>query len=397
MAVIRIKDFGGLIPQRLPRDLPDSAAQKAQDISPDSRGFRPSKDDATTIAASGVNNPLGIYRMQRNADGSLNTVPTTLATWKIDAANVSYAKTQINGDTLERTIKTYDDGSAAPQMIDAAGGARRLGVPQPANRPEITVLTVDEYTDAEKAGNVADALLYVKNISRATATAVWQAADRPGTTTSGYIDRTGLAGFTWDDAQQLRVFRLSSTGGANTGGISSTYGSASTDSMQWIFNPSLGGFHATSTAAWPTAWSGLNNDHFCIPFHAYGRTYAVDTVALSNYLAGMDKPYSPAGTKLLTAAQVTAIMQMVSDLSTATNNAALPIYNSLKAGAGQMKVLLGSASAAQVSASFSSFYAQASITTLRDTAIANFAEAVWNEALQAHNFVPYTDYTGSGQ
>jgi hypothetical protein len=187
----------------------------------------------------------------------------------------------------------------------------------------------------------------------------------------------------WEIAQQMRAFKLASTGGANSGAISDTYGAGTVDKFQWIFNPALGGFNATSaTATWP-AWAGNNNDHYCIPFYAYGLTYGINTAALTAHLTGMDKPWSAPGTKLLTSAQVTAVMQMVSDLSAQTDAAALPKFTALKTGVAQMKVLLGAGSAAQVSASFATFYAQAAITSLRDTAIANFAEAVWNEAVQA--------------
>lgn len=381
--------FGGLVPKANPRALPDNAAQTATNLMSGSTEFRPMKTDTTVVASSGVTNPKGIYRLQRKSDGTLNTDFTSAATWKIDSLPTSYSRTQINGDTTERTIKTFDDGSAPARMIDAQGGDRRLGVPKPTTAPSVVVNVTDEFTNEERAGGIANILQYLKTSTDSLITPVWRGATRPGTGTNGYIDRDTVPGIDDEEAQQLRLFRFSSTGGSNNGALEDPYVGAAA-SFGWIQDAGLGGFWKTAAGSgWP-AWAGTTKDHWAVPFHAYGLTYDINEAGLVAALEAIDMPGGDTGDKLLTEEQAEEIKDMVVEMSTQQWADVQPKINALVAKVTQAKVLLDGGTAAAQQTSLSSFYAQSAITTIVDDAFDNFAEAVWNEAVKAHAFTEYT-------
>jgi hypothetical protein len=128
VAIIKITDFGGLLPRVEPRALPPGAAQVNSNLLATSNSFRPLQDDSTV--ATGVSGAQTLYRLSRDAAGTLRTGDTT--GWIAEAADKSYVKGQINDDATERTYVSLNDGSAPPRAIDALGANRLMGVPSPA-------------------------------------------------------------------------------------------------------------------------------------------------------------------------------------------------------------------------------------------------------------------------
>lgn len=384
MAVIRIVDFGGLVPRLDARMLPAGAAQTASNLAQGTPEFRPVPAATTVVAASGVTNPLTIYRLQRKADGAFNTDFTSASTWKINAAYVNYVRGQNNGDETERTYLSFNDGSAAPRVIDATGSDRQLGVPKPGGEPGVLVNAADEFTDEDRAYQINHIAEYIRNTAKAFfLTPVWRGADRPGTGTSGYMDRDTVPGIDPEEGQQLRVFRYSSTGGALGGTVSNLYTGAP-GSFDWMF--SIDGFWKTATASWPS-WAGTTNDHWCIPFHAYGLTYDINEVSLLGTLEGMEKPGADAGTKLLTPAQAAAIKDAVVEMSTNQWTDVQPKINALRAKYTQVKTLLDGGTNSTQKAAITAFYARSDVTAIFTAAVEEAANAIY-AAADAVKFQP---------
>mgnify|MGYP000994493439 CR=1 FL=1 len=392
MALLHITVMGGLVPRATARRLPDAGAQVAINLLASAPEFRPVKGDTTVVAATGINNPKTIYRLQRKSDGSLNTDFSSAATWKFNAGEVSYVRGQLNGDLTERTYVSFNDGSAAPRVIDAAGGDRQLGVPKPTTAPTVTVNEVDEFTAEDRAGEIESLLLSLKTNVAAVLTPTWVGATRPGTGTDGYADRASIAGLPAEESQQLRLYRTDSTGGANTGKISNVYTGADASRFGHLFDGGLGGFWKTAASGWP-GWAGTTFDHWIVPFAAYGLTYEVDEPALSAQLAALKMPGDP-DTDLLTEGQVDEIIDAVADLSDQLATEAQPSIDALKAKVAQVKVLLDGGTAAANVQTLTAYYASSPITTLISNAVAAAAESIWSQALLAASYV---DYTGAGE
>ncbi len=389
MARLHTVVFGGLVPKASARRLPDNAAQVAKNLLPGTVEFRPMKLDLEVVAETGITNPKSAYRFQRKADNSLNTDFADPSTWRFDAGEVSYSPCQVNGDTLERVIMTFNDGGAPARMLDRLGGNRLLGVPKPTAAPTVVVNVVDEFTTEERAGGIENILQYLKQSTAALITPVWRGAARPGTGTTGYLDRDLVPGVDPEEAQQLRLFRMSSTGGANNGTLEDPYVGAAS-SFGWILDAGLNGFWKTAAGAgWP-AWAGTTKDHWIIPLHAYGLTYDINEVGLTAALADIEMPGGAPGEKLLDGDQVDDIVELVVEMSTQQWADVQPKINALTAKVTEAKVLLDGGTAAALQSSLSAFYAKAAITTIVDGAFDAFAEAVWNEAVKAHEFSEYT-------
>lgn len=144
MAVIKVVDFGGEVPRVSPRALPAGAAQTYRNLLATSAELRPLAGDKDVGAA-----PAGaktLYRLSRNADGSLRTGDS--AGWIAELQDKNYVKGQLNDDATERTVVTWNDGTSAARVIDAKGADRLLGVPSPP-KLALTHVVVDEFTADE--------------------------------------------------------------------------------------------------------------------------------------------------------------------------------------------------------------------------------------------------------
>ena len=154
MTTLRLENFGGLVPRVSPRALPAGAAQQYENLLATSSELRPLPDDKTV--ASATPGALTLYRLSRNADGTLRTSDS--AGWITDAADKNYVKGQLNDDATERTVVTWNDGAQPPRVIDAKGADRLLGVPAP---PKLTLAAniTDEFTSDEALAWVDEELV----------------------------------------------------------------------------------------------------------------------------------------------------------------------------------------------------------------------------------------------
>jgi hypothetical protein len=365
---IKITNFGGLHPKASPRALPSDGAQIAKDLQPGNREFRPLGQDTQVVASSGVTNPKTIYRFQHKSDGTFNTDMTT--GWIVKAIEMSFVKGQINDDTTERTFATSDDGSNPPWVYDATDTVtgRRLGVPAPTDAPTLVVNRVAQFSTDDRAAAVKAASDYFKTLANDATMLVptWfgaatttQSDFRPGTTHDGYVDRVTVPTLNADPSQQLRVFRLDSTGGADNGGISNTYDSFDAASYQWVMDPSLAGFYQTSPSSaplWPT-WAGTNNDHWCVPFTAYAIAYEPQWGRPS--CGARQRWKCPARTREPRSFRTPMDEVMTRWLSTRARSGrqARRTSQPLKAEVDAMHVMLGGGGTEQRAASIAAFYA----------------------------------------
>jgi hypothetical protein len=397
---IRITNFGGIVPKASPRALPDNGAQRAQDLQPDIQEFRPLQTDTVVVASSGVSNPKTIHRLARKADGSFNIDMTT--GWIVKAGEMSFVKAQINDDTTERTYATFDDGSAPPRVYDATDlvTGRLLGVPSPSSAPTATVNVNDEFTTEERSASIQAAQTYMRNIVAVAMQPLFRGSPsddpvdyRPGLTTDGWVDRDYIPGLDPEEAQQLRVFRLGSTGGANNGALSNTYATDGVDHYQWALDPALGGFYQTSPASgWPS-WAGINQDHWCLPVYAYGLTFIVNQADLKTRLMLMEMPGVSPAAPLMTEEQADTIVANVVDIADQQLDEVTPLLNAIKAEMATMHSLLGGGGTAQRTAALTAFYAKSDVVAEIGSAVDNAAEAFWNLAVRANQQQPFTGFS----
>lgn len=144
MTVLKLQDFGGVVPRVSPRALPAGAAQRYENLLATSSELRPLPGDKTV--ASAADGAKTLYRLGRNPDGTLRTGDAD--GWITDVADKSHVKGQLNDDATERTVVTWNDGTEAPRVIDATGEDRLLGVPAPP-KVGLTHHEVDEFTREE--------------------------------------------------------------------------------------------------------------------------------------------------------------------------------------------------------------------------------------------------------
>lgn len=377
MAVLRIRNYGGLVPRSHARNLPDDAAQTALNLSAGTMEFRPLAEDTTVVSPSGVTDPLTIWRLQRNSDGSLNTVFTSASNWRISAKEVSAAKGQLNDDLTDRHYYTYNDAAEPPRWLDATGKDRQLGVPAPTSAPTVVVNEVDEYTPEDRNADLEAARTQVLDIIRGNATAVWRGATDPGTATTGYTNRTTALGFAQDDlSQQIRWYRLSGSGGS----ISDAYSTLDDSAFSWVFDPAIASVLGASVAS-VSAWAGTaGTPHVCVPFAAYGLTYDLDTATMRTQLAAIDMPGTSDGTKLFTSAQLDTIVDTLDGYADPTGDAIAAKLNTLKASVENLKGLLDGGSRTSLAAQTEAFYSKADVAAEVTTAIENWAELIWSKA-----------------
>ena len=377
MAVLRVTNFGGLKPRASARALPADAAQTAHNLQANTREFRPLATDTQVIANTGLTNPLTIFRLQRNSDGSLNTDFTDLTKWKVYAGRRSFVKAQVNDDTTDRHYYSFDDGTAAPRVLDATGNDRQLGVPAPTTAPTVSVNETDEFTSEDRATGLQAALALAIKAVQDSASVVWRGAADPGTGTTGYLNRTTANGFaTADPSQQVRVYRLAASGGA----ISDSYTALDDSAFNWVFDPSLAAIVGDSTAGTP-AWAGTaGTPHICIPYSAYGLTYSINTSTLTTALAAITMPGKTDGTKLFTTDQVAEIVGEISDYADPAGPTIQPKIQALAAKVTELRTLLDGGGRNSVVAQTTAFYSKADVVAAIDDAIDSWANFVFNKA-----------------
>ena len=154
MTVLKLDAFGGQVPRVSPRALPAGAAQRYENLLATSTELRPLAGDKTVAeAAPGAKT---LYRLGRTPAGALRTGDAD--GWLSDVDDKNHVKGQLNDDATERTVVSWNDGSAAPRVIDAKGADRLLGVPAPAS-VGVTANITDEFTRDEALAWVDEELV----------------------------------------------------------------------------------------------------------------------------------------------------------------------------------------------------------------------------------------------
>lgn len=392
MAVIKLTNFGGLRPKDSARALPDDGAQIAHNLLATTSEFRPLGADTTIVAATGVNNPTTIYRMQRVAGGGLNTDFTSALAWKISAGERSYVKGPNNDNATERTYLTFNDGSQAPRVIDNAGQDRQLGVPAPTTKPAVTVNVVDEFTVEERGTAIDSALQTAISAIDGALTPQWRGADRPGTSTQGYIDQLTAYGFPQDNpARQARVYRLD---GANA--ITNSYCSVAASNFSWVFDPLLAPVFGPSTGT-PSWTAPAGTQHVGLTYCAYGLTYDLNTSGLTTALAAIPMPGTTDGTKFFSGAQVTAIVTALQGWTDYNGTEVKPKLDALRTKVLEVKGLLDGGARSSLVQMTQAFYSKSDVASEISAAISNFANNVFQQAdLVARSSLPAEDFGGAG-
>lgn len=386
MGALVLRQFGGIFPSVSPRALADEAAQTNDNMLLSTVEFRPQPADGAAVAnANAISDPLTIYRY-----------PPSQTALAASAGDVNVFLGPDKADTLERAYRSYNNGSAPPEVLDNLGGVRRLGVPKPTDAPAVTVNVVDEFTVDERSASINSIVLGVKNSVTSMLVPSWLGAPPPGDATPGYVNVQDISGAAPTQAYQARVFKLTSRNGANDGTVENTFVSSGPDAYRWLTDPVLGALYSTANATSP-AWEGYvagnAPDYIWIPFTAYGKGFTVNVSGLTTLLSDIEMPGMSDGTKLLTTDQVTEVMAAVDSLVTEVDAAGEPKVNALAAKVRQFKTLVDTSSEGTKVATTEAFYATTDITTLFTTAVANAAQAIWN---QAFNASVYQDFTGSG-
>lgn len=390
--VIRVTNFGGLYPRAQPRALPADGAQAASNLLATTREFRPLASDTTVVSASGVSNPLTIFRLQRKADGTLNTDFTSAAAWKTYAAELSFAKGQLNDDLTDRHYYTRNDGSAPPRWLDATGEDRPLGVPAPEAAPAVVVNVVDEFTPDDRGTALDAARQQVLNIVRSNASPVWRGAAHPGTGVDGYADQVSSNGFAIENpAVMIRAYRLSGAGGV----ITDSYCAADESQFSWVFDPLLAG-HSGPAAAAPAWAGGAGTEHYYLSFSAYGLTYNIDTGAIQTALEAIAMPGTDDGTKLFTSDQVDTMTATLDAYADPDGPVIKPRIDALASAVNSLKALLDGGQQFSLVAQTTAFYSKTDVAAEIDAALANAKEAIWAaaDAIARSSLPP--DFGGAG-
>jgi hypothetical protein len=372
---IVVTNFGGLVPKAQARALPDNAAQTANNITATTKEFRPHAMDLTVVANSGVTNPLGLYRLARKSDGSLNSDYTT--GWIVDSLDVSYVKSPLNDNLKEWTYKSFNDGSAPPRVIDVDGGNRQLGVPTPSAAPTAATNAVAQFSVTDRSTGVDAAIQQsVNSIKGHLVTGNYGAAVPGG---GGYFQRTVANGFTPANAnQQVRVYRLAGAGST----ISNSYCSIDGSNFSWVFDPSLTPFTVTLSG----------NPHIALAYPAYGTAYGADATPMASDLASLLMPGKIDGTKFYTSGQVTALMLTITNYLDPAQAPVAGMLAALNAKAAEVQGLLDGGSIASLQATTQAFYSKTDVAAALTSAIAAAAESFWQAADSIVHSGAYRDY-----
>lgn len=372
---IKITNFGGLMPKVKPRALPEDKAQVATNLDPTSSEFRPLPNDTQMVAATGVTNPLTLYRLARVAGGAYNTDMTT--GWVVRASDMNFVKGQDNADTTERTYASFNDGSAAPRVFDVTDmvTGRQLGVPKPGSAPTVVMNVVDEFTVEERATGIQAAIAQAVRAVRENSTTNYRGATHPGSTTSGYVDYTVANSFLQAaDTLMFRAYALTGVGGT----INNTYGAGSGDNFSWVFDPQLSPLTWITNGS--TTWGGTGVNHIGIAFPAYGQTYDINSANLTTALTAILMPGKFDGTKFLTAGQITSIVTDLTNEVSPTGISVKPLIDSLATQVQELRALLDGGARTSLAAITTAFYAKTDVAAAITAAIDNFAQNVYQVA-----------------
>lgn len=263
MAVLKISDFGGLIPAADERALPPNAATEAVNLHPGTREFRPTLE-SKVIGALSYENPRTIYRMERDSAGDLIT--DAAQGWQSYPIPTAHARWPVNDDKTERTTVSPLDGSYAPRVIDATGEDRLLGVPQP-DAPTVTLNEGNYFTEEDRENAIKTLRAAILKAIKAQLERAKVGATYTGDASEGYLE-TGAETGSNVSPQRYRVYAFDTKEGAMTDAYVT---GVDVDDVKWVQATRKGTWlQADGTPAWMGAAGAW---HYAISYHAYGIGY----------------------------------------------------------------------------------------------------------------------------
>lgn len=276
MAIVKITNFGGLLPALSARSLPLENATTATNLLARVSEFRPILDGTTYSGVLSVSNPATIYRLARSSGGALNTAFTQ--GWKAYASWTNLVQGQINDNLTSRTYVTDGAGAYAPRVIDNAGADRQLGVPAPST-PTVTLNQGDYFTQEDRDESLRAAKAQILAALRGAATRYKVGATFTANATDGILEDGAIT-----DAPPTHRFRVHRYTGFE-GTISDAYGSTVEADVAWIRATRLGGW-AQSTGT--PSWMGTAGTwHYALAYPAYGVGFSFDQDAAEAALGGV--------------------------------------------------------------------------------------------------------------
>jgi len=402
VAVIKIKNFGGLRPSVSAQVLPDDGAQVAQNLLASTAEFRPllGPDPTPITPPTPVSNPVSIYRY-----------PQVGGTWFVSASHENVVRGQINGDEQELTYGSVQDGSIRPRIFPSG---LNLGVPAPLVAPTLSITYGDTFTETVRQSQTVAAGIEAVNAVHDNLTSTVQPGTNMqtnlglyptmGVTKPGYFPQSLSLGSS-AETQVAKAYRVNSFSSAFTGGFQSAYVSANdyADNFAWIADPALQGYWSTMPAGtiaiyaplWAAAGCAALQDHYCIPFTAFAKTYTLAGGA-STALAAIELPGTSTGEKLYTSPEVTAIVAVINNYLSVTNPVIKPKFDALTAKVSELMLLLDGGTSSYVGNTMKDYYATANVTSEINSAIAAFAAAVADAAINVASAKPTTTDTGGG-
>ncbi len=154
MSRIRITQFGGLSPSTDPRNLPEDGAQIARNLDMRFGDFRPAKGLGPSVATV----PAGTVSIFRTPSGQ----------WLSSTTDTDY----VNAPVAEAE-RVYLTGRSEYPEAWQGGTYRRLGVPAPTVKPEVTLIENDEFDQTDADNAQAAALTAVTTALLAADSQVW--------------------------------------------------------------------------------------------------------------------------------------------------------------------------------------------------------------------------------
>lgn len=278
MALIRITNFGGIVPALDQRALGADNATRAENLLARVSEFRPLLDATTYAGALTVSGPATMYRFPRVSGGALNTDFSSSATWKAYANYTNLVQAQLNDNKTSRTYVTDGAGGYAPRVIDNAGTDRQLGVPAPST-PTVTLNQGDYYTQSDRDEALSAAKAQILAALRGAATRYKVGATFTANATEGILEDGAIT-----DAPPTHRFRVHRYSGFE-GTISDAYGSTVEADVAWIRATRLGGWaQSTGTPAW---MGSAGTWHYALAYPAYGVGFDFDADAAEAALGGV--------------------------------------------------------------------------------------------------------------
>lgn len=282
MAVVKIVNFGGILPAVTHRALPPNAATVASNLLARTPEFRPllSATEYANVLGS-TYNPATIYRLERTSGGALNDDPST--GWLAYSAPTVHARWPINDNATARTTVSSATGAYAPRVVNATGADRLLGVPAPTDAPTVSV-TVGAYFTAEERAALMESLK--SQMVGALFTGLTRAkigADYTNNATEGYLE-DGAEEAANPVLHRWRVHRYDAVHGT----ITDRYTAGDNADVAWLRSCGFGGWAEVGASGWP-AWMGATGTiHYALDYPAYGAGWKFDAATAQAALEALD-------------------------------------------------------------------------------------------------------------